>query len=133
VPVKKDKKLTRDEVRSQLLKRLTSNPVDMILKMRDSLLLTEKQVAQMETISKSFMSHADSLFKPIEDYVLEKGQDTEDKELMKRIGDVQPKMQKAMLTTLRDVTKLLTDDQLDKLPPPLQAFVQMAEQEKDRG
>ncbi len=134
VPVGKDQELTREEVRTALLKRLMSNPVEMVLAAKDTLLLTEQQVSQVEQAGKDFVAKADSLLDPVENYVVERGRKTEDRELMKRIGKVQPKMQAAMFDTISEVAKFLTEEQIGRLPPMFQMYLEIANRgKKDNG
>ncbi len=102
--------LTEEEVRSRL-RALVNDPVAPILRMRDSLLLTEEQVDSIETIQMRFRSESDSLLAPIVAYVTEHPGKVKDKELTKLIDRVMPKMQKLMLGAARDAAALLDEGQ----------------------
>lgn len=117
---KGDTPLTEKEIRARL-ERLTRNPLESILALRDSLLLTEKQVVRIEKLSSMFDSQADSLYEPIIRYVREHGEKTEDSELQKLIGKVMPEMVKLMTSTLERAGEELTAEQKARLPRHLRA------------
>jgi hypothetical protein len=134
VPTGKEPPLSREQIRERLLQRLMSNPIDQILAAKDTLLLTEEQVKKMTARSQQFVAQADSLMDPVEDYVLEKGKKAKDAELMKRIGKIQPKVIEAMMETVKDVAEILSEEQVGKLPPLLQRYIQLATQnQKGKG
>ena len=84
--------------------------------MRDSLLLTEEQVASIETIQARFRATSDSLLAPIVEYVTEHAGKVKDKELTKLIGKVMPKMMKLMLDTAKEARAVLDDEQRPEGP-----------------
>ena len=121
--VSEDKKaapLTEQEVRARL-ERLTRNPVDAIVALRDSLLLTENQLARIRKLSGEFDAQADSMLAPLVRYVIDHGRKTEDDELQKRIGKVMPEMAKLMSSTLQRAGEVLTAEQRERLPRHLRA------------
>jgi len=122
VPIKKDSMFTREQI-VQRLHELNANPADMILAMSDSLLLTEKQVADIKQASASFMTKFDDLMSPVADYVEAKGRKADDRELMKRIGKAQGEVQAAMLAELKRMADSLTDQQRQRLPASIQTLL----------
>ncbi|MBX6331229.1 MAG: Spy/CpxP family protein refolding chaperone [Gemmatimonadaceae bacterium] len=121
--------LTPAQVKERL-HALTNNPVTSFVQMKDSLLLTEEQVKTIEGINARFEAQSDSLLAPIVDYVTKRGDKIKDKDLQKRLGKVMPHMQKAMLSAVLEVSKVLTDEQKKRLPPTQQVMLQMAELQK---
>ena len=111
------------------LRALVNDPVAPILRMRDSLLLTEEQVDSVETIQARFQAESDSLLAPIVEYVTEHAGKVKDKEVTKLIGKVMPKMMKLMLGTAKEAGAVLDDEQRTKEP----AFVKDRSDSKDGG
>jgi len=122
VPLRRDSVLSAAELHDRL-RRLASNPIDPILAMRDSLLLTEKQVADIQQANNAFLIRFDSLMKPVAEYVEEKGQKAEDRELFKRVGKAQAQVQAAMIDAIERVNETLNDDQRSKLPAHIQTLL----------
>jgi hypothetical protein len=110
-----DTSLTEEQVRTRL-RALVNDPVAPILRMRDSLLLTEEQVDSVMTIQARFQAESDSLLVPIVEYVTEHAGKVKDKELAKLIGKVMPKMMKLMLDTAKEAGAVLDDEQRGKGP-----------------
>ena len=125
---KDDAPLTEKEVRARL-ERLTRNPLGRILSLRDSLLLTEKQLSRIQRLSSEFDAKADSLLAPIVGYVLEHGRKTKDSELQKQIGKVMPEMAKLMTATLERAGEELTAEQKERLPRQLRASLSRSKPE----
>ncbi|HEX6535707.1 MAG TPA: carboxypeptidase-like regulatory domain-containing protein [Gemmatimonadaceae bacterium] len=111
--------LTGEEVKSRLA-ALVSDPVAPLLRMRDSLLLTEKQVDSIEAIQARFEATSDTLLAPIVKYVTEHAGKVKDKELQKRIGKVMPKMMQAMLASAKAGAAVLDDTQTARAPSFIQ-------------
>ncbi|HEY9449055.1 MAG TPA: carboxypeptidase regulatory-like domain-containing protein [Gemmatimonadaceae bacterium] len=124
---KDDAMLTEAEVKKRL-RALVKDPVEPILRMRDSLLLTQKQIDSIEVIQARFRTESDSLLAPIVDYVTERAGKVKDKELMKRIGKVMPKMMQLMLEAAKKAGAVLDDEQRGRGP----AFVKKVSGSDDR-
>lgn len=112
---KNEAPLTEEEVKKRL-RSLVSDPVAPILRMRDSLLLTEQQVDSIEVIQARFKSESDSLLAPIVSYVTEHAGEVKDDELSERIGKVMPKMMKLMLEAAKEAGSVLDDEQREQGP-----------------
>lgn len=122
VPVGDEPQPSADSVKSRL-RQLTASPVQKFLDMRDSLLLSEKQVAQIQKIVTDFNAQVDSLFDPIAHYVVSHGKKTDDEQLSKRIGKVQMKVMKAMVEELHSAAATLTPEQIRRLPLQFQSLL----------
>ncbi|HEU4641162.1 MAG TPA: carboxypeptidase regulatory-like domain-containing protein [Gemmatimonadaceae bacterium] len=110
--------LSEAEVEARL-RTLVSDPVTPILAMRDSLLLTEKQVGSITAIQSAFKATSDTLLKPLVDYVTSHAGKVKDGDLQKRIGKVMPKMRRAMTEAARSAAAVLDAEQQKRLPPYL--------------
>jgi hypothetical protein len=104
-----------DTVKSRL-KKLTQNPVEQVLALQDSLLLTEQQVTNIRHIQARFDVQADSLVQPVAEYVVAHGRKTDDGQLQKRVGKVQERFREAMVAAVREVSGVLSEDQRRRLP-----------------
>jgi len=98
------------------LKKLTQNPMEQLLAMKDSLLLTEQQVANIKQAGGRFDASIDSLVQPVAEYVVAHGRKTDDQQLQKRMDKIQEDMRDRIATSVRDVTSSLTEEQKKKLP-----------------
>jgi len=110
-----DQDIPLDSVKLRL-KKLTQNPVEQLLAMKDSLLLTEQQVANIKQAGVRFDASIDSLVQPVADYVAAHGRKTDDQQLQKRMDKIQEDMRDRIAAAVRDATSSLTDDQKKKLP-----------------
>jgi hypothetical protein len=108
-----DTPLTEEEVKTRL-RALVSDPVAPILRMRDSLLLTEEQVDSIESIQARFKTESDSLLAPIVEYVTEHAGKVKDKELSKLIGKVMPKMRETMMEAAKAAAAVLSEEQRER-------------------
>lgn len=108
--------LTADEVR-QRLRRLNSNPVELVLGRRDSLKLSGAQVDSIEAIAAEFTARADSAMAPLVTYLLEHGGKVTDAEVTRRLSQLGPAMRESMLAATGRVEKVLTEEQRQQLPP----------------
>jgi hypothetical protein len=108
-----DAPLTEEEVKTRL-HALVRDPVAPILRMRDSLLLTEEQVDSIESIQARFQTESDSLLSPIVEYVTEHAGKVKDKELSKLIGKVMPKMRETMMEAAKAAAAVLSEEQRER-------------------
>lgn len=102
------------------LRQLTAHPAERILDLKDSLLLSEKQVADIQQQFIRFEAERDSLLEPIAEYVVAHGKKTRDEALQQRISKAQLKIGKAMVEDVQSVAALLSEEQRKQLPQELQ-------------
>jgi hypothetical protein len=107
---------TEEEVKARL-RALVNDPVASILRMRDSLLLTEEQVDSIEAIQTRFRTESDSLLAPIVEYVTGHTGKVKDKELAKLIGKAMPKMRASMLEAAKAARAVLDEGGARAGPP----------------
>jgi hypothetical protein len=107
--------LGAEQVKEQL-KLLTNNPLVQLLALRDSLLLTERQIQGIERLSATFDQQADSTLTPLAQYIVDQGKDVRDEELGKRLSELHQRVRELMLSVLKQAGALLTDEQKRQLP-----------------
>ncbi|HET7563910.1 MAG TPA: hypothetical protein VFJ96_02865, partial [Gemmatimonadaceae bacterium] len=110
-----EKALKPEQVKARL-RSLTSNPLAQLLMLRDSLLLTEKQIQDIQQLSNGFEAHADSTLTPLAQYLAEHGKRVSDDDLGKRLALVQARVRDLMLVVLKEASDLLTSTQKERLP-----------------
>ncbi|HEX6965174.1 MAG TPA: carboxypeptidase regulatory-like domain-containing protein [Gemmatimonadaceae bacterium] len=110
-----EKPLTSEQVKARL-RSLTSNPLAQLLMLRDSLLLTAKQIQDIQQLSNGFEAHADSTLTPLARYLAEHGKHVNDDDLGKRLASVQSRVRDLMLDALREASELLMPTQKERLP-----------------
>ena len=108
------------------LRSLTSNPLMQMLALRDSLLLTERQIHDIQQLSIGFQTNADSTLAPLTEYLVKHGKKVNDDELGKRLADVQGRVRDLMLTALKHASDLLTETQKRRLPEYLRDATEAA-------
>jgi hypothetical protein len=123
--------LTQAEV-SERLHSLTADPMNMVLGMRDSLLLSEEQVARLESISSEFRARIDTVLAPLAEWIVEHDAHLRDSELTRRLSKYQPRIQRCMLDALAQAVSTLTAEQRKRLPPFWLALAALNEKAKRR-
>jgi hypothetical protein len=111
---------TEAEVRERL-RKLTMDPVSMLLQLRDSLLLSDAQIERLEAERAGFERQADSLMAPMVAYVVRKGQNAKDKDFAKLLGKARKAMFPLMLEALHRGVEELREEQKKRLPAGLRA------------
>ena len=109
--------LTTDDVQ-QRLRAIGRNPVPAILAHKDSLALTERQLAELDSISKHFTTEVDRVLEPVASYVIRKGKGVKDAELNPLLARAQPQIAQLVQSTTTAAKGLLTLEQQAKLPQP---------------
>jgi hypothetical protein len=107
--------LTQSQV-SEKLHGLTADPMGMLLGMRDSLLLTEEQVARLESISSQFRAQIDTLLAPLAEWIAQHDAHMRDSELNSRLSKYQPRIGQCMRQELEQAIGTLTAEQQKRLP-----------------
>jgi hypothetical protein len=107
--------LTADDVQ-QRLRAIGRNPVPGILAHKDSLALTTKQLAELDSISSNFTVEVDRLLEPVASYVLRKGKGVKDVELNPLLARAQPDITRLVQSTTTAAKGVLTLEQQAKLP-----------------
>lgn len=121
--------LTQSEV-SEKLHSLTADPMNMVLKMRDSLLLSEEQVARLESISSEYRARIDTVLAPLAEWIVEHDAHLRDSELSRRLSKYQPRIGRCMIEELGQAVSTLTAEQQKQLPSYWLAMTKMKEKGK---
>ena len=97
------------------LARGMPNPVEPILAVRDSLLLTVDQTAKLQEISRAYRGRLDSLTGPVAAYVLNRGLKLTDSDMFEQEGHLSAAIQPWRLQARDQSVAVLTADQKTKL------------------
>jgi len=108
--------LTQSQVREKL-HSLTADPTKMVLDMRDSLLLSEAQVARLDSIGAEFRARIDTVLAPLAVWIVEHDAHLRDAELTSRLSKYQPRIQQCMLAEVDVADDALTPEQRKRMPP----------------
>jgi len=117
IPGSKEPPYTADQIRDKL-RKLSKDPVQVILVRKDSIALTKDQVAQLEAISARFRAQSDSALDPVFDYVMKKGRGVDDGQLGSRLSKATPQIQRMLVDADAKARAILTPAQLAMIPPP---------------
>jgi hypothetical protein len=107
--------LDREQVKAQLA-LLTSNPLVQLLALRDSLLLTESQIREIQRLSAAFQRQADSALTPLTTYIVNHQKGVEDEELGKRLTALHTRVRELMVSALKQAGQILSEAQRARLP-----------------
>ncbi len=105
-----------DEELEQRVMAIGRNPVPAILALRDSLELTGNQVAELDSISRSFTEEVETILDPVVQYAVDKGKKIKDSGLNPLLAKAQPQIAKLVQSTIAAARGVLTLDQQAKLP-----------------
>ena len=114
---------TTDELRRKLANQVAS-PFRMLLALRDSLFLTDQQIAELTRLDDSLRVRADSLMSPIAEYVTAHGRKSTDSEIQKRMTRISDRMIALIYDTPEQIAAVLTPRQIALLPPYLKPLVE---------
>jgi hypothetical protein len=107
--------LTADDVQ-QRLRAVGRNPVPAILAHKDSLGLSDTQLAELDSISRRFTAEVDRVLEPVASYVIRKGKGVKDVELNPLLARAQPELTRLVQATTSAARGVLTLEQQAKLP-----------------
>jgi len=121
--------LTQSEV-SERLHRLTADPMHTVLGMRDSLLLSEEQVARLESIDSEMLAQIDTILTPLATWIASHDTHLRDSELTRRLSKYQPRIGRSMMEALQQALSELTPEQRKRLPQYWMALTPRSEKGK---
>ena len=93
-----------------------ANPVNAVIQLKDSLALTEEQMAKLQPLSDSLAARNATLGAEAQKVVQDAGANPDMGALFGRIRPIMEKIQKSNADAMRDVEKILTSDQWAKVP-----------------
>jgi hypothetical protein len=108
--------LTEAERRAAVT-RLRKNPVQPILRLRDSLALTTDQAAQLESLSNEYDARADTVLVPLTKWVVKKGKRIADQDLNQRLQPAQSSLSKLSSEYSKKAQGILTLEQQQRMAP----------------
>jgi hypothetical protein len=108
--------LTEAERRAAVT-RLRKDPVQPILRLRDSLALTPDQQSQLEALSREFNARADTVLVPLTKWVVKKGKRIADQDLNQRLQPAQSSLGKLSSEYGKKAQGVLTLDQQQRMAP----------------
>lgn len=131
VPAAGAPSLTEPEV-SERLHSLTADPMNLVLGMRDSLLLTEEQVARLQSIDSQMLAQIDTILTPLATWIVSHDTHLRDSELTRRLSKYQARIGRSMVEALRQAVGELTPEQRKRMPPFLEALAPRNERDPKR-
>jgi len=114
---------SRDSAVHRLVNRIAVDPVDLIVASRDSLLLSDGQVAGLAVVQSRFVSRRDSAATPVVDFVLKRGRLLVDNEMEQAVSQLFQVISQARVDARDAALRLLLPDQQVKLGAMLRAGV----------
>ncbi|MGH7711323.1 MAG: carboxypeptidase regulatory-like domain-containing protein [Gemmatimonadaceae bacterium] len=93
-----------------------ANPVNALIQLKDSLALTEEQLAKLKPLSDSLAARNATLGAEARKVVQDAGANPDMGAMFARIRPILEKIQKSNVDAMRDVEKVLTSDQWAKVP-----------------
>jgi hypothetical protein len=100
-----------DAQRRAAVAKLKKDPVAPLLKVKDSLSLSQDQVASLSTLSQEYSAKADAALKPLTDWITRKGTRIFDQDLSPRLAEVRADLAKVQLEYDRKAKGVLTAEQ----------------------
>ena len=99
------------------LARSRRDPIAPILARKDTLRLTDAQVADLQKLSATFTATTDSLLAPVVEYVVKKGKRVTDQDLSPKMSKATQGISRATAEALTKATALLTPGQRALIAP----------------
>jgi hypothetical protein len=118
----KGDRLTEQQLK-QRFSRGVGNPLDMVLRQRDSLRLSPEQADSIASFTKQYNAAVDSIWTPIAKYLAALGDKYDADEAYERVRTGQNAMLDVLVRFGPRAKQMLTADQVRKLPPFIAAFL----------
>ncbi|MHB2033391.1 MAG: hypothetical protein ACYCVE_08465, partial [Gemmatimonadaceae bacterium] len=110
------------QVRTRL-ERLVASPIDVMLRLRITLLLSDAQIVKLARLDASLQTRTDSVLTPIAEFVVQHGRATKDHDLSKRIIAARHAIAPELAHALLKATADLKPEQEKRLPPYLRCMI----------
>ncbi len=112
---------TRDSATHRIIERLAANPIDMILALRDSLLLVDQQITGLERLRARFVTRRDAAGAPVIDFVAKRGRFLVDGDMDRVLTPFFQDVSQARVDARDAALSLLLPDQRTKLAAMLRS------------
>jgi hypothetical protein len=119
----KGERLTEQQLKQRFSRGIGANPLDMILRQRDSLKLTPEQTDSIASFTKQYNAAVDSIWTPITKYLAGLGDKYDANEAYERVRGGQNAMLDVLSRLGPRAKQMLTADQVRKLPPFIAAML----------